>query len=59
MLIDDCKGCSYLHWAVGIGLGIRCMHPQHRTPEQPPIPLISEIQDCELYKPKEKQKTMK
>lgn len=50
MLIADCKGCSYLHWAIGIGLGVRCTHPEHRIDAQPPMPLISAITDCQLYK---------
>lgn len=50
MLIADCKGCSYLHWAIGIGLGVRCTHPEHRIDAQPPMPLISAITDSPLYK---------
>ena len=52
MLIDDCKGCRYLHWAIGIGLGVRCTHPQHRTEAKLPIPLISAVENCTLYKPR-------
>lgn len=50
MLIAGCKGCSYLHWAIGIGLGVRCTHPEHRNEAHPPMPLISAITDCQLYK---------
>jgi len=49
MLIADCKGCSYLHWAIGIGLGVRCTHPEHRIDARPPMPLISAVTDCQLY----------
>jgi hypothetical protein len=50
MLIAECKGCSYLHWAIGIGLGVRCTHPEHRIDAKPPMPLISAVTDCQLYK---------
>jgi hypothetical protein len=53
MLIKECQGCSYLHWGVGIGIGVRCTHPQHRTERKLPIPLISEVEDCKLYKKRE------
>ena len=53
MLIADCKGCSYLHWAIGIGLGVRCTNPEHRIDARPPMPLISAITDCQLYKARE------
>lgn len=52
MLIADCKGCSDLHRAIGIGLGVRCTHPQHRTEARLPIPLISAVENCALYKPR-------
>lgn len=52
MLIAECKGCSYLHWAIGIGLGVRCTHPDHRTEAKLPIPLISHVEHCTLYKPR-------
>ena len=52
MLIADCKGCSYLHWAIGIGLGVRCTHPEHRNEAKLPIPLISAVENCTLYKPR-------
>jgi len=50
MLIADCKGCSYFHWAIRIGMGVRCTHPEHRIDALPPMPLISAITDCQLYK---------
>ena len=50
MLIAECEGCSYLHWAIGIGLGVRYTHPEHRIDARPPMPLISAITDCQLYK---------
>ena len=50
MLIADCKGCSYLHWAIGIGLGVRCAHSEHRIDAQLPMPVMSAITDCQLYK---------
>lgn len=50
MLIADCKDCSYLHWAIGIGLGVRCTHPEHRMDAQPSMPLISAITHCRLHK---------
>lgn len=53
MLIADCKGCSYLHWAIGIGLGVRCTHPEHRIDAQPPMPLISAVTNCQFYKAQE------
>lgn len=53
MLIADCKGCSYLHWAIGIGLGVRCTHPEHRIDAKLPIPLISAVADCKFYKARE------
>jgi hypothetical protein len=58
MLIVECKGCSYLHWAIGIGLGVRCTHPEHRIDAKPPMPLISAVTECQLYKVRESaQKT--
>ncbi len=53
MLTADCRGCSYLHWAIGIGLGVRCTHPDHRLDAQPPMPIIEAISDCKLYKARE------
>ena len=53
MLIVECKGCSYLHWAIGIGLGVRCTHPEHRIDAKPPMPLILAITDCQLYNARE------
>jgi hypothetical protein len=50
MLIAECKGCSYLHWAIGIGLGVRCTHSEHRIDAKPPMPLISEVKNCLRYK---------
>ena len=57
MLIEDCKGCRYLHWAIGIGLGVRCTHPEHRTEAKLPIPLISSVVNCTLYKPRNSNET--
>jgi len=53
LLSSECKGCSYVHWAVGIGQGIRCTHPDHRTTAQPPIPLICDVIDCQKFKARE------
>jgi hypothetical protein len=50
MLFEECKDCSYLLWGVGIGMGVRCKHTQNRTEKKPPMPLISEVKDCKLYK---------
>jgi hypothetical protein len=49
MLISECEGCRFLHWAIGIGLGVRCTHLQHRTEAKLPIPLISAVSNCTLY----------
>ena len=40
MLIANCKGCSYFHSGVGIDLGARCTHPEHRIDAQPSMPLV-------------------
>lgn len=50
MLIADCKGCSYLHWAIGIGLGVRCTLPERRIDARQPMPLISATTERQLYK---------
>jgi hypothetical protein len=57
MLIAECKGCSYLHWAIGIGLGVRCTHTEHRNKAKLPIPLISAVENCTLYKPRNSNET--
>lgn len=49
MLIAELKGCRYLHWAIGIGLGVRCTHPENRTETKLPKPLISAVENCSLY----------
>jgi len=53
MLIAECKGCRFLHWAIGIGLGVRCTHPKNRTEARLPIPLISAVENCLLFKKRE------
>ncbi len=59
MLIADCKGCSYFHSAIGIGLGARCTHPEHRIDAQPSMPLISAIPNWQRYKARETEKNSK
>lgn len=57
MLIAECKGCRYLHWAIGIGLGVRSTHPEHRIDAQPPVPLISAVEHCTLNNPRNSNET--
>ena len=46
MLSSYCTNCKFVMWAVGIGQGIRCNHPDVREDGKLP-PIISEIRDCE------------
>lgn len=59
MLIANCKGCSDFHSAVGIDLGARCTHPEHRIDAQLSMPLISAILNWQRYKAPEAEKNSK
>ena len=30
MKINDCYGCRYNHWGLGIGVGVACVHPDNQ-----------------------------
>ena len=47
MQISECKGCRFLIWNLGVGLGIRCGNRKNWSCERPPQ--IGEVIDCNLY----------
>lgn len=54
MQVNECKGCRYLIWSVGIGQGIMCNHPINRSDAKRP-PQISEVTSCTYYEPRKPQ----
>ena len=47
MLIKECEGCRYLIKLIGLGLGVRCNHPDRRENDKL-IPIISTIDNCKI-----------
>ena len=54
MLIKECEDCIYLVKIIGLGLGVRCSHPDRREVDKL-IPVISTIDKCKIKKYSEKE----
>ena len=48
MKIDFCRDCKFVAWMVGIGLGVRCVHPTRQEKREGLPSLISTIDNCQL-----------
>ena len=54
MLTEHCRDCKNVIWMVGLGLGVRCSHPDNKEYSKTNLPpLISSVFDCKIYRKKE------
>ena len=57
MLLNECKGCRWCAWMIGIGQGVRCSHPEHRKVgyDGNRAPTINEVHECKFYQTQAKK----
>ena len=57
MLLNECKGCRWCAWMIGIGQGVRCSHPEHRRVgyDGNRAPTINEVHECKFYQTQAKK----
>ena len=54
-----CETCTHSMWLVGIGLGMRCKHPENVMSDNVPKLLPSRDFSCKHYETKDKDCTIK
>lgn len=46
-----CFNCEHVVWAVALGLGVRCRHPDNSPPGGPEYQIPSRRHTCEHFEP--------